>query len=195
MPTLQSCQVNDFNATPPVPRVYWFKPNNNHGDPADLAANAYSDDQGLRTLTVRPVVANQVITVSVCAPAPGLRCNIEAGTGLLLAQNMTNAPLWIEFGGNGVARVGAFMVAAAPRRTPFTPQLWAEYDGSGSFLNVRGNQGVTEDIWQNPGDSVAPFVGAEFAGGERITSIKFDAILHTATQFDPIGIGYLYYVV
>jgi hypothetical protein len=47
----------------------------------------------------------------------------------------------------------------------------------------------------NPGDSVAPFVGAIATDGDRITRVKFDAIHPTDLSFNPLGIGYLYFLV
>lgn len=175
-------------------RINWFGPMSNHGDPANFAADAYSDPAGVTAVTVLQANAGQAVTVSTCAPAPGMRCNLEAGTGLLLAQNNTGAPIRLSFSGNGVSAVGAFMVSKVPFGSPFTPQIWVLANGGNTPANFRGLQGVTGDIWQNPGDSVAPFVGAMASGGDRITSVLFDAIHPTTLGFDPLGIGYLYYL-
>jgi hypothetical protein len=192
MPVFEKLNPSDFNG---ALRVKWFKPNSNQGEPADLSANAYLDDAGITGITIAPAAIGQTITVNTCGPAPGIRCNLEAGTGLLLAENLTNAPLILKFAGAGVLSVGAFLVSTRPQvpfGSPFTPQIWVEINNSSVFENFRGGQGVTGDIWTNPGDSVAPFVGAVATGGDRITSVLFDAVHPTTLSFDPLGIGHLY---
>jgi hypothetical protein len=193
MPLIESIDPAAFNG---APRVDWFGAQSQQGDPADLSADAYQATGGVASVTVLRVGAGQTITVSTCAPAPGERCNLEAGTGLLLADNSNAAPIWLRFGGNGVRAVGAFMVPVqVPFGTPFTPQVWATGTLSGTPLNFRGFQGVTGDIWRHLGDSVAPFVGVAGSGGERIRELRFDAIHPTTLNFPTLGIGYLYCLV
>ena len=172
-------------------RVHWFGALSQHGQAARLGIDAYADDAGVTRVTIEPAAPGQSLTVSVCAPAPGLRCNIEAGTGLLLAGNELLAPIRLNFS-VGVSAVAAFIVARAPIGSVFTPRIWVECNASGAFVPFDGTPGATGDIWTRVGNSVAPFVGAAATGGDRITGVQFEAVRHGAPPFDPLGIGYLY---
>lgn len=173
--------------------VKWFGPTNNFGDDAKLDPNAYVSAAGKVGVSVIKAAPTQNVTVSVCS-ALGLRCNIEPRTGLLLATNVTASPLRLRFAGNGVKQVGAFVVSSnAAFGTPFTAQMWVLLANAATWVSVP-MQGVTGDIWQRVGDSVAPFVGAIATDGDLITEVHFDAVHPTTQEFSPIGIGNLYCV-
>jgi hypothetical protein len=156
------------------------------GDPANLAANAYADPAGVRSVTLLQAAPAQSVTVSLCSPL-GLRANVPAGTGLLLATNQTVAPLRLSWSA-GVRSVGAFMVAQAPFDTPFTAVMWVWLAGAGAWESV-SVQGATGDI----GDPIAPFVGGQAPAGDLITTVYFDAVHPSDALFSPLGIGRLYF--
>lgn len=174
--------------------VNFFGPHSNFGNPADLTVNAYASTDGQVRVTVVPLTTGQSIVVTTCSPL-GIRCNMEGGTGLLVADNVTNAPIVLRFAGAGVRAAGAFMLAAPlPDGTPFAPQLWATPTGGGAVIGIPGPQGVTGDIWTNLGDSVAPFVGVRATGAARIGEVAFDVVHPTPQDFKRVGIGFLYYL-
>ena len=78
--------------------VNFFGPHSNFGEPADVTPNGYASTDGLLSVSVLPVAAGQSIVVSTCSPL-GIRCNMEGGTGLLVADNATNAPIVLRFAG------------------------------------------------------------------------------------------------
>jgi hypothetical protein len=169
----------------------WFGPSAMPGDPANLTSNAYADPAGVRSVTVMPASPTQVITVNVCSPL-GLRANVQAGTGMLLATNVTASPLRLQWS-QGVRSVGAFVVAQAAFGTPFTAVMWVWLAQAAAWESV-ALQGVTGDIWMKAGDTVAPFIAAQAPPGDAITQVYFDAV-HPSTQlFSPLGIGRLYFV-
>lgn len=178
-------------------QVEWFEQRSNFGDPADFAADAYLDLGRVVTLTVLPAGPQQAISVSTCGPQPAERCNVLAGTPLLIALNdTTGPPITLSFGGAGVRAVGAFVVA--PRMAfgaDFAPHLWALGDSGAPFLHVPGPQGLTGDIWTRLGDQVAPFVGVQATGGERIKVVQFDAVHPGAFDLALVGISTLYCLV
>ena len=174
--------------------VNFFGPHSNFGEPADVTPNGYASTDGLLSVSVLPVAAGQSIVVSTCSPL-GIRCNMEGGTGLLVADNATNAPIVLRFAGAGIRAAAAFMLAAPlPDGTPFAPLLWATPAGGVAVVAIRGQQGVTGDIWTNLGDSVAPFVGVRATGSDRIGEIAFDVVHPTPHDCKRVGIGYLYYL-
>lgn len=170
--------------------IDWFGPDNAAGDPAKLAPNAYADAAGVQAVTLVKAVPAQSVTVSVCSPL-GLRANVQAGTGLLLATNVTAAPLRLSWSA-GVRSVGAFAVAQAAFGTPFTAVMWVWLAGAAAWESVP-LQGVTGDIWTKVGDTVAPFVAAQAPAGDVITAVYFDAVHPSAELFSPLGIGRLYF--
>jgi hypothetical protein len=188
MPAIASHNPASFNA---AGRVNWFGPMSQHGQAADLRNDAYADDSGLAQITLKQAAPAQSLTVSVCAPTAGLRCNVEPRTGLLVAENRTNAPIRLSLR-NGVGGIAAFVTAPAPFGSTFMPRIWVECNGSGSYVPFDGTIGATGDIWMRVGDSVAPFVGAVATGGDRITGVQFEAVRPGAPPFDPLAIGYLY---
>ncbi len=170
--------------------IDWFGAQNNPGDPANLAANAYADPAGVRSLTVVKAAPAQSVSVNICSPL-GLRANVQPGTGLLLATNLTAAPLRLQWS-QGVRSVGAFMVAQAAFGTPFTAVMWVWLAGAAAWESVT-LQGVTGDIWAKVGDTVAPFVAAQAPAGDLIAAVYFDAVHPSAELFSPLGIGRLYF--
>ena len=168
----------------------WFGPGAMPGDPANLAPNAYADPAGVRSVTVLPASPAQAITVNVCSPL-GMRANLQAGTGLLLATNVTASPLRLQWS-QGVRAVGAFMVAQATFGTPFTAVMWVWLAQAAAWEAVT-LQGVTGDIWTQPGDTVAPFIAAQALAGDVITQVYFDAVHPSNQLFSPLGIGRLYF--
>lgn len=202
MPIIEQSNPRAFDG---AARVSWFPANGNLGQAADVSANAYSDNAGTSNLSIVPIDATQIFTVTTCGPAPAVRCNLIQPFGLLFAAYpavvrglgtpTTGAPLHISFSGNGVQAVGAFIVFRRPQvpfNSVFTPQMWVEINNSGNFEFHRGPSGITDDIWTRPGNSVAPFVGVAATGGDRITAVKFDASHPTNLSFDPLGIGDLF---
>ncbi|MEO5695676.1 MAG: hypothetical protein ABIQ60_00920 [Burkholderiaceae bacterium] len=178
-------------------RVEWFAPTSNFGESAKFPPDVYMDTGAVITLTMIPAGPMQSISVSTCGPQPAERCNVQAGTSLLLADNnTTGAPISLRFHGAGVRAVGAFVVAPhVAFGTDFAPHLWALGDAGGPSLHVPGPQGLTGDIWTQLGDQVAPFVGVRATGGERITVVQFDAVHPGAFDFALFGISTLYCVV
>ncbi len=176
--------------------VDWFSPPragpaNQFGDPCEFAANAYRNATSGIGVTIRPADPAQAVMVGNCAPL-GLRCNVEQGTGLLLATNVTGAPIRLSLSA-GVEAVGAFVVAQANFDTPFTALMWVWLEPARRWEFV-AMPGSTGNIFQRAGDSLAPFVGARAPIGERITSVSFDAVHPTDQTFSPLGIGRLYLV-
>jgi hypothetical protein len=196
MTTITRLAPRDFdNAS----RVKWFRPNSINDDLADFNADAYEDEDQLTKITVIRTLPQQRITVSTCSTTVGVRCNLQPKTSLLLAQNSLIAPIFLRFSGNGLSKVGAFVVAQVmgqPFGKPYVPHMWVERDSSGLFEHISGDQGVTGDVWDPniANATVAPFMGAAVNGGSRITAIKFEAIHPTDFEYTPIGIGYLYCV-
>ena len=202
MPIIEQSNPRAFDS---AARVNWFPPAGNLGQAADTSANAYPVNGGVSSITIVTIDATQIFTVNTCGPGPAVRCNLNQPFGLLFAaypaavQGLgtptTGAPLYISFSGNGVQAVGAFIVFRRPQvpfNSVFTPQMWVEVNNSGNFEFHRGVSGVTGDIWTQPGNSVAPFVGVMATGGDRITAVKFDASHPTNLSFDPLGIGDLF---
>lgn len=185
--SMQALSPADFNG---ARAIDWFGPNSKVGDPANLGLNAYADSAGVRAVTLTKAAPTQSVAVSVCSPL-GLRANVEAGTGLLLATNITSAPLRMAWSA-GVRSVGAFMVAQASFGTPFNATMWVWLAVAKRWASV-SQQGVTGDIWTKPGDSVAPFVAGMAPPGELITAVCFDAVHPSNELFSPLGIGRLYF--
>lgn len=170
--------------------IDWFGPHDQPGNAVNLAANAHADPAGVRAVTVEPADNTQSVIVSICSPL-GLRSNVQQGTGLLLATNLTAAPLRLRWS-TGVQAVGAFMVAQAAFDTPFTATMWLWLSVARAWESV-SVQGVTGDIWHKAGDSVAPFVAAQAPAGDTITAVYFDAVHPSNQLFSPLGIGRLYF--
>jgi hypothetical protein len=167
--------------------IDWFNSaTDTAGDAANPTTNAYADPAGVRSVTVLQAAPAQSVTVSLCSPL-GLRANVPAGTGLLLASNLTAAPLRLTWS-QGVRSVGAFMVAQAPFDTPFTAVMWVWLAGAAEWESV-SVQGATGDI----GDPIAPFVGGQAPAGDLITTVYFDAVHPSDALFSPLGIGRLYF--
>lgn len=184
---LQQLNPSAFNG---ARTIDWFGAHNHPGEPANPAANAYADPAGVRSLTVIKAAPAQSVSVNICSPL-GLRANVQAGTGLLLATNVTAAPLRLQWS-QGVVSVGAFMVAQAALGTPFTAVMWVWLAGAAAWESVNV-QGVTGDIWAKVGDTVAPFVAVQAPTGDVITSVLFDSVHPSAELFSPLGIGRLYF--
>lgn len=185
--SVQQLSPADFNGARVID---WFGPASNAGDPADLNPNAYADAAHQRAVTLTRAAPAQSVTVSICS-ALGLRANLQAGTGLLLATNIVAAPLQMRWSA-GVRSVGAFVVAQAAFDTPFNATMWVWLAGAKAWHSV-SQQGVTGDIWLQAGDTVAPFVAAQAPAGDAITAVCFDAVHPSAELFSPLGIGRLYF--
>ncbi len=176
--------------------IDWFSPPrpgpaNQLGAPCDLNPNAFTNATSGIGVTVRPADPAQAILVNRCVPL-GLRCNVEEGTGLLLATNTTGAPIRLDFS-VGVQAVGAFVVAQANFGIPFTALMWVWLTKAARWEMV-STVGMTGDIFDRPGDSLAPFVGGRAPRGDAISSVLFDAVHPTDEMFSPLGIGRLYLV-
>lgn len=170
-------------------RLEWFGAGDQPGSPARDAPGAYRHGAGTLAATLQRAHAGQVLQVSVCGI--GLQCNLMAPMGILLADNVTSAPIRIALSAP-VPALGAFMVADAPFGTPFTAVLWGRLAGSGQWLSVQ-QQGETGPAWTAWGDSVAPFVGMRASDGGRFDAVRFDAVHPTDQPFSPVGISALYF--
>ena len=184
--TLPRLQPADFNN---AQVIEWFRPGDQIGGKANLNVGAYTA-QG-NAVSVLRHDPQQVVTVSKCDPL-GFRCNIQQGTGLILASNLgADAVLRLQWS-TPVQSVGAFVVAPELLGTPFDAVMWLWLVQAQRWESVSAT-GVTGDIWQNPGDTVAPFLGASAPVGDQIGIVVFDGSHPMPAQCSPIGIGNLYF--
>jgi hypothetical protein len=161
------------------------------GTPVLLDTDAYGAKDVESRVTV-VLQETQKIRVGYCGQAPGTRCNIENETPLLLAKNLTSAPIRLRLSHGGVSAIGARIVAPGVQPgTAYAPQMWVRTAG-GDLVPLQGRKGFSGGLLISADDPVAPFVGASVAGGDRIVEVCFDAVHASTAQFGWLGIGFLY---
>jgi hypothetical protein len=170
-------------------RVNWLDVSS-PGTPALLDTDAYGTDDIPSRVTV-VLQETQKIRVGYCGQAPGTPCNVENKTPLLLAKNLTSAPIRLRLSRGGVSAVGAQIVApGVPSGTVYAPQIWVR-TAAGDLFPFQGIKGVAGGL-ANAKTDPAPFVGASVTGGDRIVEVCFDAVHASTVQFGWLGIGFLY---
>jgi hypothetical protein len=160
------------------------------GSLVNTARAAYAATGGAPRVTVVRL-PRQAVNVSCCGELPATPCNLQIDMPLLLADNLSSAPIRLRLSA-GVRAIGAFVIAPGlDPGVPYVPLLWARH-GVGDVTPVVGRQGVTGGLLMSSDDPAAPFVGATATDGDLITEVYFDASHASTAKFRRLGIGFLY---
>lgn len=170
--------------------IDWWQANGGVASAANFQPGAYVNQASGRAVTVQQAVAGQAVAINITGDH--LRCNLPRNTGLLLANNNTNAPVQLRLQ-VPVPVVGAYVVCPppAPFGTPYTGLMWVWLVGAQRWESVAA-QGATGDLWI-PGTAPPPFLGAQADPGDAFGAVYFDAVHPSQSEFNPIGIGPLYF--